>query len=143
MGNRKVTWAGLAAGVLGHILQGMLAFLIFDHFYLESPELVRDLGQMVAVYYLALNMLTGVVIAYLAHYLKNVWAGPDWLVGIKAGLLLWAGSSPVFAIKRQIMFKLSNWLLFEIITDLLIYALIGAVAGFLSGRGIVDKENHA
>jgi len=47
--NKKTIWAGLAAGVLGHILQGFGAYLLFDRFYLENPDLVRDSDMIVAV----------------------------------------------------------------------------------------------
>ena len=140
MFNKKTIWAGLAAGVLGHIMQGMDAYLFFDRFYLENPDLVRDSGMIVAVYYLALNLLIGVVIAHLAVYLRNTWKEADWKVGIRAGFIIWAASSPVFIIKRQILLRLSNWLLLEIAADLVIYVIMGAVAGFLAGRGIIEKE---
>jgi hypothetical protein len=140
MRKSKIIWAGLAAGVLGHILQGFGAYLLFDRFYLENPDLVRDTGAIVAVYYLALNLMVGLVLAFLSVYLRQVWKEPDWRVGLKAGIIIWAASSPVFVIKRQIILKLSNWLLLEIAADLVIYILMGAAAGFLAGRGIVDKE---
>ncbi len=140
MTNKKIIWAGLAAGVLGHILQGFAAYLVFDRFYLENPELVRDSVKLVVVYYLALNMVVGLVIAHLAYYLSRVWRGPDWLVGIRAAWLIWAASSAVFVIKRQIILRLSNWLLLEIAADFIIYAVMGALAGFLVGRGIIEKK---
>ena len=138
--NRKTIWAGLAAGVMGHILQGMGAYLAFDRFYLENPELVRDSGMIVAVYYLAINLVVGLVIAHLSVYLRNTWMEAEWIVGVRAGFIIWAASSPVFIIKRQIILKLSNWLLLEIAADLVIYLIMGAAAGFLAGRGIIDKE---
>lgn len=138
--DKKTIWAGLAAGVLGYILQGLAAIFIFDRFYLENPELVRESSWFVGVYYLALNLVVGLVIAYLAAALMKVWKDPDWKVGLKAGLLVWAASSPVFIIKRQIIMQLSNWLLVEIVTDFLIYAVMGVTAGFLAGRGIIQKE---
>lgn len=141
--DKKTLWAGLAAGVLGHILQGLAAFFLFDRFYLENPELVRNSSWLVAIYYLALNLIVGLVIAYLAATLMKVWSDPDWKIGLKAGLLVWAASSPVFIMKRQIILRLSNWLLAEIVTDFLIYAAIGATAGFLAGRGIIQKEDIA
>ncbi len=143
MTNKKIIWAGLAAGVVGHILQGLAAYLLFDRFYLENPDLVRDSVRLIAVYYLALNLVIGVIIAFLSHYLSKVWRGPDWLIGIRAALLIWAASSAVFIIKRQIILKLSNWLFLEIVSDLIIYIVMGAVAGFLAGRGIVEKEIHS
>jgi hypothetical protein len=138
--NKKVIWAGLAAGVLCHILQGFGAFLIFDHFYLQSPDLVRDSGWIVAIYYLLLNLVTGLVIAHLAHFLMRVWKGADWEIGLKTGVVVWAASSVVFVIKRQILLRLSGWLALEIVADLIIYAVAGALAGYLVGRGIVEKE---
>lgn len=138
--DKKMIWAGLAAGVLGHILQGLAAFFLFDRFYLENPELIRNSSWLVAFYYLALNLIVGLVIAFLAQTLMKVWNDPDWKVGIKTGLLVWMASSPVFIIKRQIILQLPNWLLFEIVTDFIIYAVMGATAGFLVGRGIIHKE---
>lgn len=140
--DKKTIWAGLAAGVMGHIMQGLAAFFLFDRFYLENPDLIRNSSLLVAVYYLALNLIVGLVIAYLAETLMKLWDDPDWKVGIKSGLLVWVASSPVFIIKRQIMLQLSNWLLFEIVTDFIIYAVMGATAGFLVGRGIVLKEHN-
>jgi fluoride ion exporter CrcB/FEX len=141
--DKKTIWAGLAAGVLGHILQGLAAFFLFDRFYLENPDLIRDSSLLVAVYYLFLNLIVGLVIAYLARTLMTIWHDPDWKVGLKTGLLVWLASSPVFIIKRQIMLQLSNWLLFEIVTDFVIYAAMGATAGFLIGRGIIQKEHDS
>jgi len=140
--DKKTIWAGLAAGVMGHIMQGLAAFFLFDRFYLENPDLIRNSSLLVAVYYLALNLIVGLVIAYLAETLMKLWDDPDWKVGIKSGLLVWVASSPVFIVKRQIMLQLSNWLLFEIVTDFIIYAVMGATAGFLVGRGIVQKEHN-
>lgn len=140
MWNKKTIWAGLAAGVIGHIMQGLAAYLFFDRFYLENPDLVRDSGMIVAVYYLALNLIIGLVIAHLSVYLRRVWNQADWRVGINSGLIIWAASSPVFIIKRQIILKLSNWLLLEIAADLVIYTVMGAAAGFLAGRGIIEKN---
>jgi hypothetical protein len=140
MTDRKTIWAGLAAGVVGHILQGMGAYLFFDRFYLENPDLVRDSVRLVAIYYLALNLVIGIVIAYLSQYLSQLWRGPDWLIGVRAALLIWIASSAVFIIKRQIILKLSNWLFLEIAADFIIYAIMGAIAGFLAGRGIIEKE---
>jgi hypothetical protein len=139
--DKKTIWAGLAAGVLGHIMQGLVAFLVFDRFYFENPDLIRNSSWLVAVYYLALNLIVGLVIAYLAEALMKIWRDPDWRVGLKVGLLIWAASSPVFIIKRQIILQLSNWLLFEIATDFIIYALMGMTAGFLVGRGIIQEEH--
>jgi hypothetical protein len=141
--NKKTIWAGLAAGVLGHILQGFGAYLFFDLFYLQNPDLVRDSDMIVAVYYLGINLVIGLVIAHLSVILTRVWNQADWLVGIKAGLIIWAASSPVFIIKRQIILRLSNWLLLEIAADLIIYVIMGAVAGFLAGRGIIEKESKS
>lgn len=137
--NKRIIWAGLAAGVLGHILQGIGAYLVFDRFYLENVDLVRDSGMIVSFYYLALNLVVGLVIAYLSYYLQKLKSGADWRTGVRAGLIIWAASSPVFIIKRQIVLKLSNWLLLEIVADLIIYLVIGAAAGFLIGRGIIDE----
>lgn len=142
MFDKKIIWAGLAAGVIGHIMQGTGAYLVFDRFYLENPDLVRDSDMIVAVYYLALNLIIGLVIAHLAVYLRNTWKETDWLTGIRAGFIIWAASSPVFIIKRQIILKLSNWLLLEIAADLVIYVIMGGAAGFLTGRGIIDKEKQ-
>ncbi len=139
--DKKTIWAGLAAGVLGHILQGLVAFSLFDRFYFENPDLIRNSSWLVAIYYLALNLIVGLVIAYLAETLMKVWKDPDWKVGLKIGLLVWAASSPVFIVKRQIILQLSNWLLFEIVTDFIIYGVMGATAGFLVGRGIIQKEH--
>ncbi len=139
--DKRIIWAGLAAGVLGHILQGLFAFILFDRFYLENPDLIRDSSWLVAVYYLALNLIVGLVIAFLANTLMKVWKDPDWRVGLKSGILVWAASSPVFVIKRQIILQLSNWLLLEIVADFIIYAVMGAAAGFLVGRGIIQKEH--
>jgi len=140
--HKKVIVAGLAAGVLCHIFQGAAAYLFFDRFYLENPDLIRDSSRLVGFYYLALNLIVGLVISYLAYYLKSVWKSVDWIAGIRAGMIVWVASSPVFIIKRQIIFKLSNWLLLEIAADFLIYIIIGAVAGFLSGRGIVENTKE-
>jgi hypothetical protein len=141
--NKKTIAAGLAAGVMGHIMQGAGAFLFFDRYYLQNTDLVRNSGMIVAVYYLALNLLLGVVIAQLSVYLRKVWDEPDWKVGLRAGFIIWIGSSPVFIIKRQIILRLSNWLLLEIAADLIVYLIMGAVAGFLAGRGIIDKEANS
>lgn len=138
MRNKRVIWSGLAAGVLCHIMQGVSAYLLFDRYYLENPDLIRDSSLMVGFYYLAVNLIVGLVISYLAFYLKTVWNDADWLVGVRVGLIVWLASSPVFIIKRQIILNLSPWLILEILTDLIIYALIGAVAGFLTGRGIIE-----
>jgi len=142
MNIKKIIWAGLAAGVVGHILQGIGAYVLFDRFYLENPDLVRDSVRLVAIYYLALNLIIGIIIAYLSYYLSQVWRGPDWLIGARAALFIWCASSAVFVIKRQIILKLSNWLFLEIAADFIIYAFMGAVAGFLVGRGIVEKESQ-
>ena len=139
MRNKRVIWSGLAAGVLCHIMQGVSAYLLFDRYYLENPDLIRDSSLMVGFYYLAVNLIVGLVISYLAFYLKTVWNDADWLVGVRVGLIVWLASSPVFIIKRQIILNLSPWLILEILTDLIIYALIGAVAGFLTGRGIIES----
>jgi len=140
MTDRKAIWAGIAAGVVGHILQGFGAYLFFDRFYLENPDLVRDTGFAVAFYYLALNVIVGLVLAHLSVYLRSAWSLPDWRTGIRAGIIVWAASSPVFTIKRQIILRLSNWLLLEILADLIIYIIMGAIAGFLAGRGIIDNR---
>ncbi len=140
--HKKVIVAGLAAGVLCHIFQGAAAYLFFDRFYLENPDLIRDSSRLVGFYYLALSLIVGLVISYLAYYLKSVWKGVDWIAGIRAGMIVWVASSPVFIIKRQIIFNLSNWLLLEIAADFLIYIIIGAVAGFLSGRGIIENTKE-
>jgi hypothetical protein len=141
--NKRTIWAGLAAGVLGHILQGLCAVFLFDRFYLENPDLVRDSSWFVAAYYLGLNLLVGLIMAYLAGVFRKIRDDPDWKIGLKAGLLVWAASSPVFVIKRQIMLQLSNWLLLEIAADFVIYAVMGATAGFLAGRGIARQEQQA
>ena len=143
MVGKKVIWAGLAAGVLCHILQGMTAYVFFDRFYLANPDLVRDATRLVGIYYLMVSLITGLVIAYLAHFLKSVWPLVDWQVGIAAGVLVWASSSLTYVIKRQILLNLSNWLLLEIPADLVIYAVSGAVAGYLVGRGIVESKTEA
>lgn len=143
MVNKRIIWAGLAAGVLGHILQGLGAYLAFDRFYLVNPDLVRDSDMMVSFYYLGLNLVVGLVIAYLAFHLQKLKSGADWQAGAKAGLIIWAASSPIFIIKRQIILKLSDWLLLEIIADFIIYLIMGAAAGFLIGRGIVDTKEQS
>ena len=136
--NRKTVVAGLAAGVLCHILQGAAAYFVLDRYYLENPDLVRDSSRLVGFYYLGLNLIIGLVISHLSMHLKNVFNSSDWLMGIKAALYIWAGSSLVFIIKRQIILNLSNWLILEIVSDFFIYCIVGAVAGYLSGRGIVE-----
>lgn len=143
MVGKKVIWAGLAAGVLCHILQGMAAYVFFDRFYLANPDLIRDATRLVGIYYLLVSLITGLVIAYLAHFLKSIWPLVDWQVGIAAGVLVWAASSLTYVIKRQILLNLSNWLLLEIPADLVIYAISGAVAGYLVGRGIIESKTEA
>ena len=138
MSNKRVVWAGLAAGVLCHFMQGTAAYLFFDRFYLANPDIIRDSSHLVGIYYLFLNLIVGLVIAHLTYWLKAIWDEVDWLTGIKAALVIWAGSSPVWIIKRQILINLSNWLLLEIVADFIIYAVIGAVAGYLVGRGITE-----
>lgn len=138
---KRLIAAGLAAGLLCHILQGTAAYLIIDRFYLENPDLIRDSSRIVGLYYMALNMVIGLVMAYLSLHLRLSLHDADWMAGIKAALLLWVASSPIYIIKRQIIFDLSNWLLLEIITDLIIYIIAGATAGFLVGRGIVEKTD--
>ncbi|MFH1700940.1 MAG: hypothetical protein ABIE07_10165 [Candidatus Zixiibacteriota bacterium] len=137
---KRIILAGAAAGVLCHIFQGTAAYLLFDRYYLANPDIVRDSTRIVGFYYLILNSIVGVAIAYLSALLMKVFDEPDWRVEIKSGLIIWAASSPVWIIKRQIILKLSNWLLFEIVLDFLIYAIIGAVAGYLVGRGIIDED---
>ncbi len=139
MTHRRIIAAGLAAGVLCHILQGASAYFLLDRFFLENPDLIRSSSRLVGFYYLGLNLLIGLTVSYLSFFLKSVFDGPDWKIGIKAALFLWAASSPVFIIRRQILFDLSDWLYLEIISDFTVYIIIGAVAGYLSGRGIVDK----
>ena len=139
MHKKRLIWAGLAAGLLGHILQGSLAYLFFDRFYLENPELLRDSNMLVGLYYMILNLIVGLAIAWLAHIFKGIWRGRAWLAGVKAGFVVWVVSSPIFIIKRQIILNLPNWLLLEIPADLAIYILIGAVAGFLCGPGITGS----
>lgn len=138
--HNKTLWAGLAAGVLGHILQGMMAFLFFDRFYLAHAELLRDVSHAVGLYYLVPNLIVGVIISYLTMQLKKISARPNWQVGGMTGVMIWAASSAVVIVKRQIIFDLSNWLLLEIISDLFIFAFMGALAGFLTGHGDVEKE---
>lgn len=140
---KRIFWAGLAAGVLCHMLQGFAAFLFFDRLYLQNAELVRDAGRIVGLAYLVVNLAVGIVIAHLAWYLHKVWTGNDWQVGMKTGIIIWAASSPVFILKRQIILSLSQWLLLEIVTDLIIYAFIGAVAGLLIGRGAAEPNQEA
>jgi hypothetical protein len=123
-------------------MQGFGAYLFFDRLYLENAALVRDAGRIVGLVYLLLNLSVGVVIAYLTWHLQKVWTGNSWQVGMKTGVIVWAVSSPVFILKRQIILTLSQWLLLEIIVDLIIYALIGAVAGLLIGRGIVENNRE-
>lgn len=137
--NKRVIWSGLAAGVLCHILQGTAAYLFLDRFYLQNPDMIRDSSMLVGVFYIILNLITGLVVAHLTYYLKSIWTVSDWQIGVRAGLIVWAASSPVFIIKRQIILNLSHWLLLEIPVDLVTYAVIGAVAGFLTGRGIIDS----
>ena len=138
---KKLIAAGLAAGLLCHILQGTAAYLVIDRFYLENPDLVRDSSRIVGLYYMALNMIVGLAMAYLSLQFRKSLGDSDWLSGIKAGLILWVASSPIYIIKRQIIFDLSNWLLLEIVTDLIIYVVVGATAGFLVGRGIVENSD--
>ena len=140
--NRRIIWGGVAAGVLCHILQGLAAYLIFDRFYLENPDIVRDATLLVGVYYLIINMILGIAVASLTWLLSSVWTEALWKIGLKAGFLIWAVSSPIWIIKRQILLRLSNWLLFEIVTDLIVYAVIGMVAGLLVGRRIGDREKE-
>jgi hypothetical protein len=140
--NRKVIVAGLAAGVLYHILQGGAAYFIFDQFYLENPDIIRDSNPFVGYYYLGVNIIVGLVIAILACHLKNVFPDSDWKSGVRAAIFIWAGSSLVFTLKRQIILNLSSWLILEIVSDFFIYCLVGAVAGYLSGRGIVEKTKE-
>ncbi|MEZ5357657.1 MAG: hypothetical protein R3F48_02420 [Candidatus Zixiibacteriota bacterium] len=137
--NKRIVWAGLAAGVLCHFLQGSGAYFIFDRFYFENPDIVRDPGLIVGIYYLLINMVLGVVIAHLAYYFHGVWEDTSWKIGLRAGLILWAGSSPIWIAKRQILLKLSNWLLLEIIFDLIVFGLVGILAGFLVGI-IIRRE---
>lgn len=140
---KRILWAGLAAGVLCHMLQGFAAFLFFDRLYLQNAELARDAGRIVGLAYLVVNLGVGIVIAALTWYLHKVWTGNDWQVGMKTGIIIWAASSPVFILKRQIILSLSQWLLLEIVTDLVIYAFIGAVAGLLIGRGAAEPHQEA
>lgn len=140
---KKVIWAGLAAGVLCHIMQGFAAYLFFDRLYLQNADLVRDIGPIVGMLYLVMNLIIGLVISHLAWYLQKVWKGSDWQVGMKTGIIIWVASSPVFILKRQIILALSQWLLLEIIVDFAIYAVIGAVAGYLIGRGIIETKSEA
>ncbi len=140
--NKRVMWSGIAAGVLCHILQGTGAYFIFDRFYFENPDIVRDPGLIVGVYYLLINLLLGLVIAHLAYFLKGVWEEAGWITGLKAGLFIWAGSSPIWIAKQQILLKLSNWLLLEIILDAVIYSVVGIVTGYLVGRRILDKRKE-
>lgn len=142
MPQKRIIWAGLAAGVLCHIMQGFAAFLFFDRLYLQNAELVHNAGRIVGLAYLVVNLTVGMVIAYLAWYLHRVWSGNDWQVGMKTGIIVWAASSPVFILKRQILLSLSQWLLLEIVTDLIIYAIIGAVAGLLIGRGAAEPRQE-
>lgn len=137
---KRIILAGAAAGVLCHIFQGTAAYLFFDRFYLANPDIVRDSTRLVGFYYMILNLIVGLAIAYLSALLLKLLDESDWRVGIKSALLIWVASSPVWIIKRQIILNLSNWLLFEMVVDLFIYGLIGAVAGFLLGRGIIDKD---
>ncbi len=143
MPHKKVIWAGLAAGVLCHIMQGFSAYLFFDRLYLQNADLVRDIGPIVGMLYLVMNLIIGLVISHLAWYLQKVWRGSDWQVGMKTGIIIWVASSPVFILKRQIILALSQWLLLEIIVDFAIYAVIGAVAGYLIGRGIIETKSEA
>lgn len=139
MVNKRILWAGVAAGVLCHILQGSGAYLLFDRFYFENPDIVRDPGLIVGVYYLIINVVLGIVMAHLAYYFHAVWETASWNIGLRAGIVLWAGSSPIWIAKRQILLKLSNWLLLEIIADAIIYSLVGILAGYLVGI-IVRRE---
>ena len=138
--NKRAVWAGLSAGVIGHIMQGAAAYFFFDRFYLANADLVRDANWATGFYYLFLNMIVGTVIAHVSQYLQATRPEPDWKAGIKAGLLIWAASSPIWVIRRQIILKLPNWLILEIPVDLVIYTVMGALAGFLVGRGIIEKE---
>ena len=135
-GRNRMVWAGLVAGVIGHILQGIMAFLFFDRYYLAHTELLRDVGHAVGIYYLIPNLIVGLVLSYIAVHFKKISPRPDWQIGGRVGVLVWAASSAVVIIKRQIIFDLSNWLLLEMLSDLLIFAFMGTIAGFLSGHGI-------
>lgn len=134
MFTRRIIAAGIIAGVLLHITQSVAGYFIFDRFYLQNPDLVRDLGIWVGLYYLVINIVIGLAIACLSACLRDVWPLPGWQVGMRTACIIWAASSPVFIIKRQILLKLSNWLLLEILSDLIIYAVAGALAGTLAGR---------
>ncbi|MCK5126053.1 MAG: hypothetical protein KAR42_07340 [candidate division Zixibacteria bacterium] len=140
--NKRIILSGVAAGVICHFMQSSGAYLFFDRYYLESPDIVRDSTYLVGVYYLLLNLLVGQVVAHLACYLKSVWEAPGWQIGIRAGLILWAASSPVWIIKRQILLKLSNWLLLEIVFDLAVYIIIGAIAGLITGRLTAESNEE-
>ncbi len=138
---KRVIASGLAAGVLLNIMQGFGAYFFFDHFYLANPDLIRDGSIYSGFYFLGLYCIVGIVIAGFSQGLKNVWSGADWIIGIKVGLVVWAASSPVYILKRHIIFELSDWLLLEIPFDLIAYAIAGAIAGFLCGRGIIEKHH--
>jgi hypothetical protein len=140
MARNRMVWAGLVAGVIGHILQGMMAFLFFDRYYLAHAELLRDVGNAVGIYYLIPNLIIGLVLAYLSVHFKKISPRPDWQIGGWVGALVWAASAAVVIIKRQIIFDLSNWLLLEMISDLVIFAFMGSIAGLLSGRSILDHK---
>jgi hypothetical protein len=123
-----------------HILQGVSAYLIFDRFYLEFPDFLRETEPGIGFLYLFPNLLVGLAISIMAAYIRQGKQYADWKAGTIAGVLAWAVSSPIVIVKRQIIFKLSNWLLCEIAVDLVIFLIVGALAGFLAGRGIVEGK---
>ena len=102
---------------------------------------VVEAGRLAGFYYLIPNLVIGLVISYLGHALQKEISRPDWQVGAIAGFFVWAGSSPIVIVKRQIIFDLSNWLLLEIITGLLIFMLVGAMTGYLCNRGIREGRS--
>jgi len=140
---------GALVGLFGHMAQAALSYLFWDPLYLTVPELARDPGRMALFYYLALGLVVGLVLTYLVYLLQYVWAQPFWVIGIRSAFLLWAASSPVYILKRQLILDLSFWLILEILTDLIIYILMGTLAGFafhviasLSGKEVKNDSLH-
>lgn len=141
---RKIIIIGLIVGVFSHIAQGTASFFLWDQFYLKTPELARDLGAMTSIYYLGLNLVVGMALSYLIYLYQFIWAQSFRLIGFRAAILLWAVSSPVYILKRQLILQLSPWLILEVFSDLLIYSIAGVAAGFIYqvAATMTNKEPH-
>ena len=146
---KRILTIGLAVGLFGHLAQAAAAYFLWDPLYLATPELARDPGHITVFYYLGLGLVVGVVLSYLIYLLQYVWPQSFIKIGIRAAFLLWAASSPIYILKRQLILDLSLWLILEIVTDLIIYILMGALAGFaynavasLSGKEIKDDRYY-